>query len=333
MSEGTAGAAAASLQCLSLLERLQESAAAAAAAPPVAAAVADEEGDTEDTVSSSKKKKKQQQQQQQQQQEHQQQQFRTSRTGSSFSFLTDLGDTFGDSSSSSSSSSMECIQRDSRSVSPKTLQQQQQQQQQQEEEEENSLFRDDSKYKALWSILRKEGLLDSPNEGLVPAAVRCCLLAAAAEIIKGERGVKRVGSGEVGKMDIQITEKRRRGLLPRSCVVFRFDSTRESNKWLNALQLAADEKAFLAYLKSKKENNFAAAPAAAAPACIDRSSSSSSSSSSIPKHLSSQTGSTPVKLPAPAAAAQQQQQQQQQGAAGGLSFGSMDEVSLDGNGY
>ncbi|KAL8444016.1 hypothetical protein Emed_006429 [Eimeria media] len=62
----------------------------------------------------------------------------------------------------------------------------------------------------------------------------------------GSAEVKRIGSREGGKLDIQVTEKKRRGLLPRSSVVFRVSGTRDCNEWLSAIELAADDKAFLA---------------------------------------------------------------------------------------
>ncbi|XP_026194100.1 uncharacterized protein LOC113147513 [Cyclospora cayetanensis] len=58
--------------------------------------------------------------------------------------------------------------------------------------------------------------------------------------------VKRTGSREGAKMDIQVTEKKRRGFLPRSSLVFRVNGSRECKEWLSVLEMAADDRAFLA---------------------------------------------------------------------------------------
>ncbi|KAL8438806.1 hypothetical protein Efla_003843 [Eimeria flavescens] len=133
-----------------------------------------------------------------------------------------------------------------------------------------SAFNDTKDLYPLWLILSEEDLLFEGSPGLVPHPFRCRLLAAAAETLQGaspppssrlllRRGpaqlqVKRIGSREGGKLDIQVTEKKRRGLLPRSSVVFRVSRTRECDEWLAAIEEAADDRAFLASAQDIRAN-------------------------------------------------------------------------------
>ncbi|KAL8451184.1 hypothetical protein Emag_002858 [Eimeria magna] len=173
----------------------------------------------------------------------------------------------------------------------------------------------------------------------------------------GSAEVKRIGSREVGKLDIQVTvsakgikvsfaallrgtlnllyfllaqEKKRRGLLPRSSVVFRVNGTRDCNEWLSAIELAADDKAFLASAQDIRANVEVPLDAYDSPSFsftpFDGDSVDPMEAGAASGRVSDRYGLSHMQ-PFSATAGTHQPDD----AAGGLPSSSMDEVSLDGH--
>ncbi|KAL8435257.1 hypothetical protein ACSSS7_002603 [Eimeria intestinalis] len=146
----------------------------------------------------------------------------------------------------------------------------------------------------------------------------------------GSAEVKRIGSREGGKLDIQVTEKKRRGLLPRSSVVFRVNGTRECNEWLSAIELAADDKAFLASAQDIRANVEVPLDAYDSPSfsfAPFEGDSVNPIEAGVPSGRSADRYGLSHMQPFDAAAGTHQPDD----AAGGLPSSSMDEVSLDGH--